>query len=208
MPKSRLTTSYVYLTYFVIATLLLASLLFRYLDSFASVQFNYDSGLGSISLLTDGKTVAQPVAGEKTRFKKGDYLVRSSGKNIADRQQKITIDGTKANFDIDFSYTKDYLNRLYQDEQLAIYTAMLLQYPQIDSDYSLSSDRLYGMGDWFGATLVYNEQKAENRDSLRIVMQKTKTGWQVVSSPPSPVLSAPDYPDVPYIILKAINQAE
>lgn len=209
MNKSRLTSSKAYITYFVIATLLISVFLFRYLDSFVSnITFNYDSSLGSISLHSDGQKVAEPAAGQEIRLKKGDYLVRSSGKNIAQTQQKITIDGRKTSFDIDFSYTSDYLGSLYDDEQLAIYTAMLLEYPKIDSDYSLSHEKLYGMGDWFGATLVYNDQQADNRDSLRLLMQKSGDGWQVISKPPTPVLSAPNYPDVPYEILKAINQAE
>lgn len=208
MIKQRLTSQKAYITYFVIAVLLIGVVVFRYLDTFASVNFQYDSSMGSISLHSDGEKLHTPANNESVRLKKGSYIVKSSGKNIDTNTQEITVDGSKDTYDINFRYTDKYLASLYEDEQLSIYTAMLLEYPSILSDYTLHNDQLYGLGDWFGAALVYNDQEADNRDTLHILMKKSGDNWQVISTPPSPVLSAPDYPQVPYSILMAINQAK
>lgn len=210
MNKATLTSQKAYITYLVIALLLASVIAIRYFTSFATVQFSFNPSIGSITLLTDQKVTIQPTNHSPIRLKKGRYTVTSHGTHIATNSQSITIDGSQTTYPIRFRYTDDYLQKLYQTEQLPIYTALLLAYPQIKSDYTIQHDRLYGLGEWFGATLVYNHQNADNSDNLHVIMKKSSADnrWQLLSRPPRPIVSQPDYPSVPYDILKAINQAK
>lgn len=197
-----------YITCFTIAILIAAALAYMYISSFTNVTFHFDSSKGSILLTDSAKKTYTPTSDLQMRLKKGEYTLAEKGNNLANNTRIITIDNKSSEVAIDFSYTKQYLQSLYENEQLAIYAAILQVYPKIQSDYTISGGRLYGQGNWFGAALVYNNRQSDNRDTLRIIVEKQDDTWEVISTPPTPILSTKTYPNVPYGILKAINQVK
>ena len=67
---------------------------------------------------------------------------------------------------------------------------------------------IYNQGEYYGATLNFRDQTSYQRDTLHILAKKENGKWRVLSLPPSPVLSAPKYPNVPKEILRKINLDE
>ena len=101
---------------------------------------------------------------------------------------------------------KKTLEQRLAEELPVITTTLTNAYPKIATDYTVSKGKLYGDGQWYGAILSYHGGDTENRDTLRVLMQKKGDTWIIRSKPPQPILSAAKFPDVPVSILKAINQ--
>lgn len=197
-----------YWTLLAIGVLLLVFTGWRYIDSFATVTFHYDTKQGSVQLAqpeADNQTVPnnQPV-----RLKKGEYTLTRHGKNVAKDSELITVDGSWQTRTVEFNFTREYLSELYTTEQSTIEAALTERYPKIKSLYTITGGALYGRGDYYGAALVFNDQKAPNRDRLHVLMQKEDDTWRVLSTPPTPVLSKQDYPTVDVSILRTINQVK
>lgn len=91
--------------------------------------------------------------------------------------------------------------------ELPIVTQILVSsYPKISTDYDIADTKLYDNGTWFGATLRYKGSDTANRDTLRVLVQKKDNVWIIRTKPPTPLLSAKNYPDVPKSILQDINK--
>lgn len=84
--------------------------------------------------------------------------------------------------------------------------ALVSAYPKIKTDYDIADTRLYENGIWFGATLRYKGADTANRDTLRVLMEKKDGQWTLRTKPPTPLLSAKNYPDVPKSIIQDINK--
>lgn len=180
--------------------------LWSYALSFQSVTFTYDDSLGYIELTSDHTEPLYPPAGQEIRLKKADYQLQTIGDNIAPHTKKLTIDSDTSTIKVEFSYTAKYLKNLHNKEQPAITERINASYPQLAQLYTIEHGALYGRGDTYGAQLVA-KQKSDHSDTLRILLQKKSDKWRVVSKPPTPLLSAPDYPNIDKEILRSINQA-
>lgn len=102
--------------------------------------------------------------------------------------------------------TKEQLKSRLLLEQPAITQVLLGKYPLIATAYTIDEGRLYDRGQWYGTTLTYKGSDKDNRDTLRVLMQKKNDMWVIRSTPPRMLLSAKDFLDVPVSILKSINQ--
>lgn len=102
--------------------------------------------------------------------------------------------------------SKEQLAKLLTAERPTIDVVMLAAYPKISTDYAVGEGQLFDEGKWFGATLTYKGSDIDNRDTLRILMQKKNGLWTVHTTPPEPLLSHKKYPDVPIDILKTLNK--
>ncbi len=92
-------------------------------------------------------------------------------------------------------------------EMPTITTVVTAAYPLIVTDYSINKGYLTDDGQWFGATLTYKGSDVNNRDTLRILMQKKNGTWVLRTTPPELLLSAKKFPDAPKKFLQKINQA-
>jgi hypothetical protein len=92
-------------------------------------------------------------------------------------------------------------------EHATISGVLLTAYPKIATDYTVTKERLFDQGQWYGALLMYHGADQANRDTLRVLMQKKDGVWTVRTSPPRPLLSTVEFPDVPRSILVEINKA-
>lgn len=198
--------SFALTTLAAIAGISLVWWLWSYALSFQPVTFNYDDTLGYIEITSDTTEPLYPPAGQEIRLKKANYQLQTIGDDIAPRTKKITIDSDTNTVKVDFSYTSNYLKTVYAKEEPAILARIDAAYPQLTQMYTVSHGALYGRGNVYGAHLVA-KQKSDHSDTLRILLQKKSDTWQVVSKPPTPILSAPDYPAIDKEILRSINQA-
>lgn len=98
------------------------------------------------------------------------------------------------------------LSQQLTSEKPTIVGVLVNAYPKIATDYTIVNERLFEQGQWYGAVLTYRGTDTNNRDSLRVLMQKKEGLWIVRTTPPQPILSAEAFPDVPKSILQKINQ--
>ena len=98
------------------------------------------------------------------------------------------------------------LEAMLEDEVEAIADALTGAYPEAANLYTINKGKLYDRGQWYGTTLTYSGPDTDNRDTLRVLMEKKDNKWIVRTTPPQPLLSHVTYPEVPKAILQNINQ--
>ena len=91
-------------------------------------------------------------------------------------------------------------------EQTAIDAVLIEKYPKVASDYIINKGQLFEKGKWYGTTLSYKGADVDNRDTLRVLMEKKDDKWTLRTNPPQPMLSAKEFPDVPKSVLQTINK--
>ena len=103
--------------------------------------------------------------------------------------------------------TKAELEKKLVSEMPAITNVLITEYPLIATTYTVEQGQLFDQGQWFGTTMTYRGTDSDNRDTLRVLMEKKGDTWKLLTKPPRPLLSKKDFPNVPVSILKKINQA-
>lgn len=108
--------------------------------------------------------------------------------------------------------TSSPVQKLSLPEQLAqekttIHGVLLKTHPAIEKDYIITREQLFEQGQWYGALLTYKGKDADNRDTLRVLMEKKDEVWTLRTTPPQPLLATKQYPDVPRAVLIDINRA-
>lgn len=187
---------------------LLCFVAWRYVDSFATVTFTFNPTHGNVQLTSTQHGEISVLNNQPLRLKKGEYTLSSFGKNVNPSSDVVQVDGSWQTRKISFFFTREYLAKLYQEEEPAISAVITRDYPTLSDQYSITSEALYGRGDYYGATLVFRDMTSQQRDKLRILLKKKDGEWRVLSKPPVQILSVHDYPSVPRDILVAINQAK
>lgn len=193
------------ITSLLILLVICAYALWSYIFSFQTVTFTFDQKLGYIELLHDN-TKLYPVNNQPIKLKKGEYVARNIGTSIAPNPRTVTINETKRTLHVEFDYTQQYLDTLYESQRTSIEAGLFEKYPIIKDAYRLQYGKLYHHGEIYGASLVAIDKSGDNTDTLHVIMKKKDSSWHVASRPPTPILSAPDYPDIDASILRAINQ--
>lgn len=182
--------------------------IWQQVTSYTEVVFKFDLNEGEAKISSNNTPKITVKNNQTLRLKQGDYRIETSGNNIQPDTTFITIDKTTTNIEVKFSYSQDYLKSLLNDQQSEIEEVIAAKYPTINSLYTLHNQALYHHGEYYGATLRFKDQTSDQRDTLHILAQKNDNSWQIISNPPSPVLSAPDYPNIPKEILRQINLGE
>ena len=178
-------------------------------NSYRDVSFSFDYSKGKANLSSTDSGRIDIDDNQTIRLKKGEYTLNTSGENIENKSKTIQIDDESKDIKVNFNYTLDFLQKIYQKEEPKILSDLYSQYPKIKSLYSVSGGAVYEKGQYYGAKLIYNQEKYEHRDSLRVLMKKNSHGqWKVISNPPMPILSSPDYPDIQPETLESINRAK
>lgn len=177
--------------------------------SYTDVTFMFDDKKGQAELASTKSGRINIQDRQTLRLKKGEYTLSVRGEHIEQSSKLIQIDDSSHTMPVIFNYTSSYLQHIYSKERSAIRSTLLKEYPRIRTLYSVSGGAVYQKGQYFGAKLTHRQKKSEHRDSLRVLMKKDDSGkWRVLSHPPAPVLSAPDYPDVQRDTLESINRVK
>lgn len=98
------------------------------------------------------------------------------------------------------------LNAQLEKELPAITKAFYEAFPAASGTYTIDHGKLYHRGEWYGTTLTYAGSDSNNRDTLRVIMQKKNGVWAAVTNPPQIMLSSVEYPDAPKSMLDDINK--
>jgi hypothetical protein len=102
--------------------------------------------------------------------------------------------------------TKSQLEQQLVTELPIVTNILVTAYPKIATDYTISKSQLFDRGQWFGVVLSYHGADTANRDTLRVLLQKKNGVWKLRTTPPRPLLSSKQLPDVSKNILKTINE--
>lgn len=167
--------------------------------------YNSEHELDSQSF-DEKKVVLEIYKSGKYRLKKGGYIYVASrpSKDYLPVTEPLVLDKKEVVLKIpSFSLTDKKLSEMLQAETAAINKKIYDAYPVPMQSYTIQQPRLYHEGQWFGAILAPNDP--ENQDTYRIVMQKKKGKWEVVTKPPSILLAKQVYPDVPFDVLSDLN---
>ena len=91
--------------------------------------------------------------------------------------------------------------------ELPMITATLARaFPTLGQKYTVERSTLYGRGEWYGAVLQYISTDTNNRDSLRVVLQKKNGAWTLRTSQPQLLVNKLDIEDAPAGMLDDINK--
>lgn len=91
-------------------------------------------------------------------------------------------------------------------ETPTITTAITNALPTLEQNYTIERAKLYHKGEWYGAILQYKGSDTNNRDTLRIVLQKKDGSWILRTKTPGILVNRLDIPDAPQSMLNDINQ--
>lgn len=94
-----------------------------------------------------------------------------------------------------------------ESERPTIHSVLVAGYPKIATDYTISREQLFDKGQWYGALLIYKGADTDNRDTLRVLMEKKDGVWTLRTTPPQMLLSTKQFPDAPRTALQSINRA-
>lgn len=99
------------------------------------------------------------------------------------------------------------LVKTLETERPTIHGLLLAAYPKIATDYTITREQLFEKGQWYGALLTYKGTDKDNRDTLRVLMEKKDGAWVLRTTPPQLLLATKQFPDVPRSVLQSINRA-
>lgn len=191
----------------VLATIAIIWQIWNQVSSFAIITFTFDTPQGNARLIHPRGDIQNITPNTPMKLKKGTYTLTTGGDGFAATAKELTID-TSHTVPVNFSLATARLQALLAKEKDAIDRTITDTYPTLPTLYTIHHEALYGKGDIYGATLRFIDTASDQRDTLHILLQKQHSTWQVRSTPPVPVLSAPHYPDIPIDILRAINLGE
>ena len=102
--------------------------------------------------------------------------------------------------------TRSELETLLTSETPAIQRAITATFPTLEQNYTIERSALYNTGDWYGTILQYKGSDVNNRDTLRIVLQKKNGEWVVRTPQPQPLVSHLELTDAPKGMLDDLNK--
>lgn len=192
----------------LIGVLLVGFQIWQEVNSYSKVTFKFDLKEGKATIRGNNTPEIEINNGQTLKLKHGNYRISTSGEGIDNSTQFIEINHKTNDVNVNFSYNKERLMSILDSERSDIENAIYNQYPNINDLYSIYNQAVYNQGEYYGATLNFRDQTSDQRDTLHILAKKENRKWRVLSLPPSPVLSAPKYPNVPKEILRKINLDE
>lgn len=200
---------------FVIILILTATIIFKNYGQTQNVTINYKNS-NNIQIYTAGGEDPTPYketvsdiksSGQKVRLKKDSvYILRYDGDDgYTGGDITITTPIKEPSVDINPYFSDDKLASLVNDESSKINDTIKSKYNKIGL-YNIEKGKLYHFGEWYSTKLTYKGKDAFNSDSLRIVLKKTGSSWEVKTDPPNIFLSKQYYKNVPEDILIDANK--
>ena len=141
---------------------------------------------------TDNKT--------KVRLKKGSYLVHYSGGGLQEEYDEIHVPEITSIKTPSLSYSGDRLSEQLKKEKPLIDAVVR---PLIQKEgYTIGYEALFVQGNWYAAGLV--PANSSNQDIVRIILSNKSGEWKI-SAGPAMVFYLPDFPDIPEIVIRYVN---
>jgi len=153
----------------------------------------------------DKKTISTISSSTTLSLKDGEYCSVTSDNAYDTAPSCFTVQGKEVSVTINPNYSESRLTALLPSEISAINNVITTKYAGIIKQYTVGSGKLYGQGQWYGTTLAQIVGPSDRPDIYRVLLQKSNDAWKIVAYPQIS-LSKYDYPQVPYNILKDINE--
>lgn len=177
-----------------------------YFTSLQKVTLIYDPSHGNVHLTGDRLNGKLDVAPNKEMsLQKGVYQIHITGANAQPDTRALIVQEDPITQTVPISLPAKTLETQLEKDRQAILEILHKDFPAI-SLYTINPGKLYDRGDWYATTLTYIGSDRNNRDTLRLVMQKQSGMWKLITKLPQPLLSAVEYPQVPKAVLDDINK--
>ncbi|HYH36487.1 MAG TPA: hypothetical protein VD706_03240 [Candidatus Saccharimonadales bacterium] len=163
-----------------------------YADQGGDAPFQYDPSKPLFTLSSD-KTI-------QTKVGTYDFVIENAG----DYEQNVTktiVNSATDEVSINPDLSKAKLDSLLTAESGKIGAALTTKFSDIDRYYTVSKTGLYKHGQWAGVALT---PKSNNYDPVRLVLEKSDSGWKVVTDPYIFVLGSL-YKEVPPDVVASTN---
>jgi hypothetical protein len=139
------------------------------------------------------------------RILKGQYKVYYFGKtSYSSGVYDIKLSDKPVSIKLSPGYSEAKLNSILDSEKETITSTIKGEYKNINL-YTISPGSLYDRGQWYATTLVYGGDDDFNADTLRIVLKKESGIWNIVTNPPSIIVSKNLYKNIPNEVIEDIN---
>jgi hypothetical protein len=204
---------YVFLTLLTVVFLAIGGILYSYFNSYQYLQINMQDG-GAVAVYKstgddfgyDAKAVPVATLSQSTnlKLKKGPYIVVSqAGSDYASFSKGSNLNNSPQTISVSVNFSQSKLTDLIKTEAPKITPIIHAKYPTLDSFYKIDSIKLYIHGDWAGVKLAPLDPASF--DIRRVILHKEKNAWTVVTDPPSIVIGAPVYPNIPKDVISDVN---
>ena len=178
-----------------------------YFLSLQKVTLVYNPTQGDVYLTGDRiEGRMSTTSGKEMSLPKGVYQIHIAGDNAQPDTRALIVQEDPITQTVPISFPTKVLDAQLTKETPAIIEHITSKFPQMLSLYTVNRGKLYDRGDWYATTLTYIGSDKDNRDTLRLVMQKVSGQWKLITTPPRPLLSIVEYPGVPKTILDDINK--
>ncbi len=156
---------------------------------------NYNSHSQPLFRLKSSQTV---------KLKKGvyDLVVNDPAHQYENPITKVVIADNTNNITINPFLTDQKLSDLLTAQRSAIQQVLTSQYPSLTSFYTITPDRLYEHGDWYGAVLSPIGLQV---DKLRVIMGYKNGRWVVIAKPQISI-GIPSNLSIPSEIVDSVDQ--
>lgn len=134
----------------------------------------------------------------------GTYHITPTGNRYDTTPQEVIIEGKDKTAIVTPALSATTLTTLLRTEAAGISTAINEAYPQLQTSFRFSSERLLDQGQWYAASFYQQLDAQTDGDLYRIVLHKTNNEWKMAARP-SLLLSKYDYPNIPVKILRQVN---
>jgi len=173
----------------------------------SSVQLNIYPDLGGDSAYSYSSST-QPLfkisSSGTIKLKKAvyDFVVSDPTHQYENPVTKVVVLSNTNRIDINPLYSDQKLAELLTANRPTIQQGLLSKYPGLSSFYTISVDRLYEHGDWYGAVLT---PVAPQYDTLVVILGYEHGKW-VVAAKPQISISIPSNPSIPSSVIDSVDQ--
>lgn len=178
-----------------------------YMQSFKTVRLEVKQADMSVKVHSQNRTEVGAFTGSKElRLQEGKYTATPQGDQYDTTPIPFEVIDKDISVTLAPSFSDIRLAELLRPEQAVITKKIVDAYPGVINGFHVRDGRLYKEGEWYATILVQKTQGAgDEPDLYRIVLKKEDGQW-VIKTKPAIVLSAKEYPDIPFYILSSINR--
>lgn len=178
-----------------------------YILSFRTVTFDIVPENMSITVSRQGsdEDIATLDQDGSLQLQNGTYIITPMHEDYSSSPIPFTVAGEDMTISIDPHFSSTRLESLASTEMVAVNQLLNQTFPDIIKDFTIQPGTLYQKGEWYATLIQQNPLPGgQQGDTYRVVLHKVDGKWQIAAGPEI-VLSAQDYPDVPFAILTDIN---
>lgn len=193
-----------------VAAILLGALVFHLVSfrtlSIQTGQADFTADIYKADDINRQRKIANSKEEAEVKLQDGDYIAIASNDKFSKDPLAFTVTKDTKRVTLQPSFSSATLSIMLSNESATLKKVLVDTYPQLSKGYKIGLGKLYKMGEWYATTLtVIPEDRREDGDIYRVVMQKENATWRIVKTPEF-VLTTSEYPMVPKEILQEVNK--